>query len=218
MKVTLIIPTLNESEVIDKTLALVPREHLDEVIVVDGHSTDNTVEIAQSLGCKTFLQPKSGYGNAVTYGVKKAKGDVVIFMDADGSQPPDAIPQLLSKINEGYEMVLGSRYLEGAGSHDDTAIRYIGNRFFTFLGNKLHKLNLSDALFLYTAIRKETFKRINPTSLNMEFCMEILIKARKKGIKIAEIPVKEPKRIAGKTKVNALYHGLRILLWTLKRY
>jgi glycosyltransferase involved in cell wall biosynthesis len=218
MKVSLIIPTLNESEVLEKTFNFIPRKSLQEIIVVDGHSTDKTREIARSLGCRVFLQPHKGYGEALTYGVNKAKGDVVIFMDADSSQDPKAIPRLVKKINEGYEMVLGSRYIEGAGSEDDTLIRYIGNKFFTFLANKIHKLNITDSLYLFTAIRKDAFKKINPTSHDMEFCVEIIIKARKKGIKITEIPIRELKRLAGNSKVNVFYHGFRILFWLLKKY
>lgn len=218
MKVSLIIPTLNEAEVFKKTLALVPKRFLYETIVVDGHSIDNTREIAKSLDCRVFLQPHTGYGDAVMYGVKKARGDVVIFMDADGSQDPKAIPKLLTKIKEGYDMVLGSRYMKGAGSEDDTPIRYIGNMAFTFLTNFIHGLNLSDSLYLYMAARKDIFKKVKPTSHNMEFCIEILIRARKAGIRMIEIPIKEKKRIAGRSKVNALYHGIRILRWIFKSY
>ena len=218
MKVSLIIPTLNEACVLEKTLRLVSKKYVDEIIVVDGHSTDDTVTIARSLGCRAFIQPNKGYGDAISYGVKQAKGEIVIFMDADSSQDPRAIPKLLAKIKEGYEMVLGSRYLKGAGSDDDTPIRYIGNMFFTFLVNKIHNLNVSDSLYLFAAIRKNAFKKINPTSSDMEFCVEILIKARKKNIKIAEIPIKELERAAGTSKVNIFYHGFRILFWVLRKY
>lgn len=218
MKASLIIPTLNEAEVLKKTLALVPRNVLHEIIVVDGHSSDNTRQIAKELGCVVYIQPRSGYGDAVRFGVAKAKGDVVIFMDADGSQDPKAMPRLLTKLDEGYDMVLGSRYMKGAGSEDDTFIRYAGNMIFTFLANTIHHLNVTDSLYLYTAIRKDAFNKIGPVSDNMEFCVEILIRARKKGIKIAEIPIKEKKRIAGSSKVNAVYHGFRILRWILKAY
>lgn len=218
MKASVIIPTLNEHEVLKKTIFLIPKKYVNEIVVVDGHSTDDTIKIAKSLGCRTYLQPRKGYGDAVRYGVKVAKSDVVVFMDADGSQDPKALPRLLNKIDEGYDMVLGSRYLKGAGSEDDTFIRYAGNMIFTFLVNVIHGLHVSDSLYLYAAIKKAAFKKINPTSDNMEFCVEILIKGRKKGIKIAEIPIRERKRIAGRSKVNALYHGVRILRWILKKY
>jgi len=218
MKVSLIIPTLEESKSLAKTISFVPKNSVDEIIIVDGHSKDNTVEIAKTLGCRTFLQPGKGYGNALAFGAKKAKGDIIIFMDADGSHNPKVIPLLVKKIKENYDMVLASRYLKGAGSDDDTPIRYLGNMFFTFLVNKIHKLNISDSLYLFTAIKKEAFKKINPTSNDMEFCVEILIKAKKKGIKIAQVPAREPKRLGGQSKVNVFYHGLRILFWILKKY
>lgn len=218
MKVSLIIPTLNEAAVLPKTLALVPKKLFEEMIVVDGHSKDATLTVARKLGCRTFLQPRFGYGDAVSYGVKQAKGSAVIFMDADGSQDPKALPRFIAKLKEGHDLILGSRYLPGSGSEDDTLIRYLGNKIFTFLANSIHHLNLSDSLYLYAAFPKKSFKRIRPTSDNMEFCMEFIIRARKAGLDIVEIPVKEKKRLAGNSKVNAFYHGFRILLWTLKKY
>ena len=155
MKVSVLIPTLNEEKCIAYVIKDIPRDIVDEVLVVDGHSTDKTREIAQSMGARVLLQPnKRGYGDAMKFGFKNAVGDVIIDIDADGSYEPKDIARLLKKLAEGYDMVLGSRYLPGAGSEDDTLIRYIGNKFFTFLTNFIYKTKISDSLYLLKMIMR----------------------------------------------------------------
>lgn len=211
MKVSLVIPTLNEAGCIEKTLSEVPKEYVDEIIIVDGHSEDNTADIVRKLGYKVIMQKTKGYGGAFTEGVNASTGDVVILMDADGSHDPADIPLLLEKIKEGYDYVLAVRYAPGHRSEDDTIIRHIGNMLFTFLVNLIHKVFVSDALYLYTAIRKDKFYLIEPKSHGFEYCVEILIRAHKAGLKMAQIPSVERLRIDGKSKVNAFLDGLRIL-------
>ncbi len=211
MRVSLVIPTLNESGCIKKTLSEVPKDLVDEIIIVDGHSKDNTADIVRRLGHRVIIQKTKGYGGAFTEGVNASTGDVVILMDADGSHNPADIPLLLEKIKEGYDYVLAVRYAPGHRSEDDTLIRHTGNMLFTFLVNLIHKVFISDALYLYTAIRKDKFPLIVPQSHGFEYCVEILIRAHKAGLKIAQIPSVERVRIDGKSKVNALFDGLRIL-------
>ncbi|MBF0518742.1 MAG: glycosyltransferase family 2 protein [Nitrospirae bacterium] len=211
MKVSLVIPTLNEAGCIEKTLSEIPKNTVNEVIVVDGHSTDGTADIVRNLGYRVILQKSMGYGGAFTEGISEATGDIVILMDADGSHNPTDIPVLIEKIKEGYDYVLAVRYAPGYRSDDDTLIRHIGNMLFTFLVNLIHKAFISDALYLYTAIRKDKFPLIEPKSQGFEYCVEILIRAHKAGLKIAQVPSAERLRGAGKSKVNALTDGLKIL-------
>src|SRR3989344_207240 len=137
MKVTLIIPTKNEEGAIGKVLQEVPKQLIQQIIVVDGHSQDKTQdEIKLNLrpGKDLLIRQKSrGYGGAFLEGFKQAKGEVIIMMDADGSHNPADIPFLLGKIKEGYEYVMASRYATGAKSDDDTIIRWFGNQLFTQL-------------------------------------------------------------------------------------
>lgn len=214
MKITLIIPTLNEIHSIETVLKDIPKDVVDEILIVDGHSTDGTAEAVKRLGNKVILQKDRGYGNAVKTAAEHATGDVIVLMDADGSYEANDIPKLIQCIKEGYDIAYGSRYLPESGSDDDTLIRYVGNKIFTFLLNKLHGVNISDSLFLYIAAKREVFNKLKIKSKNFEYCMEFPIKAHKAGFKYTEIPSYEKKRIAGSSKVNALYHGL-LILWTL---
>lgn len=211
MKVSLVIPTLNEADCIEKTLSEIPADAVDEVIVVDGHSKDNTVDIVRRLGYKVIMQSTKGYGEAFNEGIDESTGDIVVLMDADGSHNPLDIPLLTQKIREGFDYALAVRYLPGSCSDDDTFIRHIGNMFFTFLVNLKYKIFISDALYLYTAVRKDKFHLIRPKSRDFEYCVEILIRAHKAGLKMTQILSAERLRRGGKSKVNAFKDGLKIL-------
>ena len=216
MTVSVILPALNEVDSIEHVLKGVPAGIVDEILVVDGHSTDGTPELVRRLGFRVIEQEGKGYGNAVATGLKHVRGDVAVPVDADGSYNLDDIPRLLQRLEEGYDVVLGSRYLPSSGSDDDTPIRYIGNKGFTFLLNLVHGLGISDSLFFYAAIRRSVFESIAVTSSGFEYCVEFIIKAHQAGFKLAEIPSAERKRIAGTSKVNALSDGLRILWITVQ--
>lgn len=221
MKVSLLIPTRNEEGCIGRVLAEVPRDVVDEIVIVDGHSTDKTVEEVKANLLpqdKLVMQTGKGYGGAFIEAFDVATGDVLIFMDADGSHNPANIPAILAKVREGGEYVMASRYMRGGHSYDDTIIRWIGNRVFTWMTNMLHGTNVTDSLYLFTAITKEGLNKLTLTSPGFEFCTEIVVKAHRAGLKFAEVPATERARFAGKTKVNAFWHGLKILRMILKRY
>ncbi len=215
MKISLIIPTKNEAGAIGRVLREIPKKLIHEIIVIDGHSTDNTAKEVKALlrkgKDKFILQKRKGFGSALQQAFKVASGNVLIIMNADGSHNPKNIPALLKKIEEGYTYVMASRYLKGGGSDDDTIVRSIGNRVFTFLTNLIHKTNVTDSLYFFTTIKRRDLKKLHLVSPGFELCIEILIKAHKAGLKFAEIPVIERPRFAGKSKVNAFFAGLKIL-------
>lgn len=214
MKVSVIIITLNEVNSISSVLGAIPKDAVDEIIVVDGYSTDGTPEVVKKLGYKAIGQKGRGYGAAFLTGIAHAKGDVLILMDGDGSHNPADIPCLLEKLTGEYDVVFASRYLPDSGSEDDTAIRYLGNKILTYLANFFHRIGISDSLFLYTAVRKEVFDKIDLKSHSFEFCVEVPIRIHKAGFKFAEVPSFEKKRIYGRSRVNAFYHGIKIL-WVI---
>lgn len=216
MKVSLIIPTKDESGVIGMVLKEIPKNIIDEIIVIDGHSTDGTEEEAKAElrpgKDKFILQKKKGFGSALMQAFKAAKGDIIVILNADGSQNPKDIPSLLKKIQQGAHYIIASRYSRGGRSDDDTVVRFIGNRMLTFLTNLLHGTNVTDSLFFYIAITRKGFNKLRLSSPGFEFCIEMLIKAHKAGLKFAEVPVIERRRFAGKSKVNALSAGWKILM------
>ena len=116
----------------------------------------------------------------------------------------------------GADLALGSRYLPESGSEDDTFIRYVGNKVFTWTLSKLYGVDITDALFFYMAIRRDVVQSITVTAPGFEYIVEFLIKAQRSGFKFAEIPSLEKSRTAGKSKVNAFRDGLR-MLWIMVR-
>jgi len=222
MKISLIIPTMNEEGAIGRVLKEIPKNIINEIIVIDGHSTDNTAKEAKAefrpRKDKFILQKKKGFGSALQQAFKQTRGDVIVILNADGSQNPKDIPALLKKIKEGYTYIMASRYSKGGRSDDDTIIRFIGNRTLTFLTNLLHKTNVTDSLYFFTAITRKDLKKLHLVCPGFEFCIEMLIKAHKAGLKFAEVPVVERARFAGKSKVNAFSAGWKILLVILQKY
>lgn len=212
----MIIPALNEVESIGQVLIDIPKDRVDEVLVADGGSTDGTQELVRKLGYQVVTQEKKGFGAAIASGIEHAKGDIIIILNADGSQTLEDIPKLLEKLEEGYDLVMASRYLPGGGSEDDTFLHLVGNKIFTFLCNILYKVNVSDVLYFFLAARKEIFEKIKPTCDHAGYCVEVPIKVRKAGFKIGEIPSFEKKRIAGKAKVKAFTTGFEIITRILK--
>lgn len=214
MKVSVIIPTKNEGKAIGRVLKEIPKNIVDEIVVIDGYSTDNTEkETKANLRAgkdKFILQSKKGFGNALQEAFKKTSGDVFVILNGDGSQNPKNIPALIKKIEQGHDYVMATRYAKGGRSDDDTTIRFIGNRVFTFLTNLIHRTNVTDSLYFFTAITRNGLKKIHPKSPGFEFCIEMLIRAHKAGLKFAEVPVVERASFS-KSKVNAFLVGLKIL-------
>lgn len=215
-RVSLIIPTLNEAGSIEAVLKEIPRDVVHEVLIVDGASTDGTADLVRRLGDRVIQQEGRGYGAAIATGFKHVSGDIIVLADADGSYNLDDIRLLVQRVQDGADLALGSRYLPESGSEDDTLIRYVGNKVFTWTLWKLYGVELSDALFFYMAIRRDVVQSITATAQGFEYIVEFLIKAQRSGFKFAEIPSLEKSRTAGKSKVNAFRDGLR-MLWTMVR-
>jgi len=222
MNVTLIVPTRNEEGCIGKVLKEIPRKYVDEVLIVDGNSTDKTVLEAKKFMKKgsdrLVIQKGKGYGGAFIEGIKLAKGDVIVMMDADGSHNPADIPFLINKLKEGYDYAMSSRYMTGGRSFDDTLIRWCGNQLFTKLTNMVHNMHITDSLYLLTAVRKKDLLKLNLKQTGFEFCTEIIVKASSAGLRFAETPAIERARYNGVSKVSAFFDGLKILKSIFMKY
>ena len=211
MKTTLFVPTLNEIEGMKTIMPRVMKQWIDEILVLDGGSTDGTVEYAKSKGYRVVMQKSKGITNAYREGLKVAKGDYIIAFSPDGNSVPEVIPKLVKKIKEGYDMVIASRYARGAKSEDDDPITAFGNWMFTKIINICFGGKYTDTLVMFRAFRKDIVKNI-PTHLPRAGLEPILsIRCAKLKLKVTEIPASEPKRIGSARKMNPLLNGLDVL-------
>ncbi len=211
--VSIVIPTLNEEKNLKTLLPDLINELKDykyEIIVVDGHSKDKTVEIAKKFGCKVFYENK-GKGYALRLGFKKARGDIIISMDADLSHRPKEARLLIEGIKIGYDIAMGSRFIIGGGSSDMPFYRKWGNKFFVFLVNLLFKGEYTDLCYGYRAFNRKALKKLNLKEDGFGIETEISIKALKNKLKIIEIPSFEKKREYGNGKLRTFRDGYVIL-------
>ena len=213
--VSLVIATYNEEESIEFVLNELNSYEFFEIIVIDNNSSDKTLEIANKFNTKILQQKGRGWGNAVLEGLNAASGEYVTYMDADGSYNPKTILEMYQLLND-YDFVCGSRYKHGNKSEDDTFIRAIGNKIFTFITNHYLKLKISDSLFFYPLFKKSDYENINPKSRNFGLCIEVPYLLSKNNLRYTDILSLERKRYAGKSKVNAIKDGLIIFIEIIK--
>ena len=214
-KVSIIIPTLNEEESLNILLNELTKskEDIDEIIVVDAKSNDNTVQVAKNFNCKIIIQEKkTGYGDAIIQGVNASKCNYSLVLDGDGSKNPLYIKDLLDEIEKSKsDFVFAERYGKNAGSLDDTLITYIGNRIFTNLGKIFFKIKMNDILHTFFICKNSSFKKIEFNHLDFGFCVELPIKTERLKFNYKSLPTLERERLAGKVKVRSFVDGYKIL-------
>ncbi len=218
MKVSLIIFTMNEVDGMKAIMPKINKDWYDELIIVDGGSTDGTIEFAQKEGYYIFVQEEKGAGAAFKEALRKATGDIVITFSPDGNSLPEKIPEIVVKIKEGYDVVTVSRYLCGAKSYDDDAFTAFGNSMFTWLVNLLFKTNYTDVLVMYHGFKREAIQALNIHTKTPSWGTLLLLRATKKRLRIAEIPGDEPKRISGLRKMKPLINGSCELFMIVKEF
>ena len=140
MSVSLIVLTLNELDGIKTMLPRIKKEWVDEIVIVDGGSTDGTIEYAKKENYKVVVQDRNGRGEGFRVGLNNSIGDTLIYFSPDGNEIPEDIPNLLKKQKEGYDQVIASRFSKDSVSHDATFIRRLGNNMFTWIINKIWNL------------------------------------------------------------------------------
>ncbi len=218
MKTTLAILALNEIEGIQVVVPQINRAWVDEIIVVDGGSTDGTIEWCEAQGLRVWRQRRRGYGAGMREVIEIARGDVVIEFMADGNCDPAALPKLVRKINEGYDLVIGSRYTDGARSEDDTLVTRFGNWCFTRMINVLFGGSFTDAMMGYRAYRIAAFKTMQVDEDGLTFPTQGSIQFAKYGYRIAEVGASEPKRIGGVRKAHNFFTGWALLKMIAREY
>jgi len=219
MKVTLLVLTLDEIEGMKIIMPKIKREWVDQILILDGGSTDGTIEYAKEHGYEIYVQKKKGFRYAYIEALHLIRGDIVITFSPDGNSIPDLIPALINKIKEGYDMVIASRYLDGAKSSDDDIFTRFGNWFFTRTVNVLFGAHYTDAMVIFRIYKKSLIynldldKDISYTTPEKLFLCKISwepllsVRVAKRRLKIAEIFGREPQRIGGKRKLRVLQWG-----------
>ncbi len=209
--VSVIIPTLNEAGNLPYVLNSVP-SWVDEVIVVDGRSTDDTERIAQLMhpGVKIVHELTPGKGAALKAGFRAASGDYLIAIDADGSMDGRRLGDFRDALDHGAEYVKGSRFLPGGGSADITRFRRFGDAGICFLMRLFFGARYSDATYGYFAVRADRVDHLNIDSDGFEVETLVNIRAHRAGLRIAEISCFEGNRIHGASNLSAFKDGFRI--------
>ncbi len=216
-RVSVVICALNEEKNLPGFLTRIP-QWIDEVLLVDGHSTDRTLEVARQLrpGIKIISQPGAGKGYALRCGFAHSSGDYVVTMDCDGSMDPAEIGRFIKPLTGGYDVSKGSRFIKDGGTTDMETHRVFGNRVFTILTNVLHGTRYSDLAYGYNAFTRAALDRMKLHSQGFEIETEINIKAKKAGLKVIEVPSMEGKRLTGTSHLKCLRDGWRILMTILR--
>ncbi|MFC2154603.1 glycosyltransferase family 2 protein [Candidatus Altiarchaeota archaeon] len=211
--ISIVIPTLNEEENLPKVLDLLRQDssNIKEIIIVDGYSKDKTVEVAKQNKVDKIIFDDKGKGSSLIKGMEAAEGDIVIVMDADLSHQTNEIRIMAAGIEAGFDVVMGSRFIQGGGTSDMTVLRYLGNKFFVLVVNFVWGMQYSDLCYGYRAIRRDAIPKLGLDSDGFDIETEISIKAAKAKLRVLEIPSFEKLRESGVGKLNTFRDGWAIL-------
>jgi hypothetical protein len=222
-RVAVVIPVFNERDSLPLVVADVPRDRVDEIVVVDNASTDGTPSVAQGLPARLVREERRGYGSACLAGIaalESAPPEVVVFLDGDYSDHPEELPRLLDAISADADLVIGSRML---GNREPGALlpqARFGNALACSLIRLLYGYRYTD-LGPFRAIRWDALRRLGMQDRNFGWTVEMQVKAVRKGLRIVEVPVSYRKRV-GISKITGTVSGtLRAgwkILWTIARY
>ena len=216
MTTALLILTLNEVDGFKEIMPHVKREWVDELIVIDGGSTDGTIEEAKKMGLEVILQKSKGHGAAIMLGVESTKSDNIVIFGPDGNHEPEEIPQLIRKVQEGYDQVIVSRFAKSSVNLDAGIMDTFGNKLFAFLTNLFFGGDLTDVLNESRLITRKAMTEIKFDAIGLDSTLEMSIRGLKKRQKIFEIVGNEGKRIGGKRKVRTFQTGCLLVKMIVK--
>ncbi len=224
-KITIVVPARNEARNLEAILPELPKVH--EVLLVDGHSTDGTVETAKRVmpSIRVVHQVRRGKGNALAHGFHAATGDIIVMFDADGSADPAELTRFVDALKAGADFAKGSRFCAGGGSADITPLRKLGNAFLNGITNLVLGTKFTDLCYGYNAFWADVRDTLDlpdpfaiaPAEAKMAwgdgFEIETIINCRVAagGLTVAEVASVERLRIHGESNLNAVSDGLRVL-------
>lgn len=226
-KVTLLIMTLNEIDGMKAIMPRIKKNWVDQILVVDGNSTDGTLEYVKKHGYELYIQKEKGLRKGYSEAFNLIKGNIVITFSPDGNSIPELIPDLVKTIKKGYDMVIVSRYKDNAKSEDDDIITRFGNWLFTTVINLVSKSHYTDSMVIFRAYKKQMIKDLDLLKdktytpekwffTNLSWEPILSVRAAKRKLKITEIPGDEPKRIGGDRKLQIIRWGCGYMVQVLR--
>lgn len=212
VSVSVVMPCLNEAENVGWVLERIP-SWIEEVVLVDGHSTDGTIAAARSVRSDIVVvnAERRGKGAALRAGFRVAQGSVVAMIDADGSMDPAEIEPCVRTLSRGFDFVKGSRFLPGGGSSDLTFLRQAGNKGLLLIANTLYGTRFTDLCYGLGVFQRDALEAIAPQADGFEIETELVVKAITAGLRVREIASFEAARRSGRSNLRAHRDGLRVL-------
>ena len=209
--VSVVVPAKNEALNLEHVFATIP-DWVDEIVLVDGQSTDDTVAVAQELSpvVRIVHQQGQGKGDALQAGFAVAKGEIIVMMDADGSTDGEEIPRFVTALTTGADFAKGSRFASGGSSDDITFSRRLGNRILSALVNMFFGTRYTDLCYGYNAFWAKHLSNLDLDCDGFEIETVMNVRAAKAGLKIHEIPSHEHPRRHGESNLHVFRDGMRI--------
>ena len=218
-KIAVVIPACNEEASITRVISDIPGDLVAEVVVVDNNSTDATAENARKAGATVIHEPRQGYGYACQKGIEylsaeDRKPHIIVFLDGDYSDYPEEITALVKPvIEQGCDLVIGSRLLGMKDKRTMPFHQFIGNRLLTLLIRALYGVQFTD-LGPFRAIKYDKLAGLDIRDRTYGWTAEMQVKAVKQGLRITEVPVSYRKRI-GKSKITGTVKGTVLALYKI---
>jgi hypothetical protein len=219
--VSVVIPTLNEAKNLPLVLPRLPLDIVDEVILVDGRSTDGSVEVARELlpNIKVVLEPRPGKGMALRAGYRASTGDIIVVIDADGSNDPREIPRFLRPLLEGADFAKGSRFAHRGGTTDMPRYRQLGNAAFVHMVNLMFCSCFTDLCYGYHAFWRYCLDSIDLHDADgFEIDTVLYLRALVQRLRIVEVPSFEGYRFFGVGKLKTIPDGIRVLRTIIREW
>jgi glycosyltransferase involved in cell wall biosynthesis len=215
--VSVVIPAKNEARNLEQVFGTIP-EWIDEIVLVDGHSTDDTVAVAQKLypALRVVHQQGRGKGDALQAGFAAAKGEIIVTMDADGSTDGREIPRFVAALTTGADFAKGSRFASSGGSDDITFSRHLGNKILIGLVNSFFGTRYTDLCYGYNAFWAKHLSRLELNCDGFEIETVMNVRAARAGLAIQEIPSYEHPRLHGMSNLKVIRDGVRIAKFIMR--
>ena len=216
-RITVVIPAKNEARNIGWVVERLP-SFVEELVIVDGRSTDRTVDVVLALRPDAVIvnDKRPGKGAALRAGFAAATGDYVVMLDADGSMDPQEIEHFIEALDRGAHMAKGSRFLDGGGTADMSYLREAGNRGLLILANILFGASNTDLCYGYAAFRRHEVLGLDLDADGFEIETQLFMRATRQGLRVVEVPSFEAPRRFGTSNLNTFRDGWRVLMTMLR--